>query len=107
MKAKIYRVTGLIVALLVAVLTVGYAFAWIFNRRDADLELSGSSAGAYFESGNGSQEKPFIISTSTHMRNLAVLQNNGRFVDADGNPAQYYFEIKNTISELDMNGRYI
>lgn len=107
MKAKVYRVAGLIVALLVAVFTVGYAFAWVFNRRDADLKLSGSSAGAYFESGNGSQEKPFVISTSTHMRNLAVLQNNGRFVNADGKPAQFYFEIKKTVSELNMNGRYI
>lgn len=102
MKAKVYKTICLIVALIVAVFTVGYAFAWFLDRRDSQFELSGASAGAYFDSGNGSKETPFVIANSTHMRNLAVLQNMGRFVDESGNPKIYYFEIKKTIDELDM-----
>ncbi|MDE5766196.1 MAG: hypothetical protein K2I17_03410, partial [Clostridia bacterium] len=102
MKAKVYKTICLIVALMVAVFTVGYAFAWFLDRRDSKFVLSGASAGAYFDSGNGSKETPFVIANSTHMRNLAVLQNMGRFVDENGNPKIYYFEIKKTIDELDM-----
>ncbi|MDE7075762.1 MAG: hypothetical protein K2O62_00375, partial [Clostridia bacterium] len=102
MKAKVYKTICLIVALIVAVFTVGYAFAWYLDHRDSQFVLSGASAGAYFDSGNGSKETPFVIANSTHMRNLAVLQNMGRFVDENGNPKIYYFEIKKTIDELDM-----
>lgn len=102
MKAKVYKTICLIVALIVAVFTVGYAFAWYLDHKDSKFILSGASAGAYFDSGNGTKETPFVIANSTHMRNLAVLQNMGRFVDENGNPKIYYFEIKKTIDELDM-----
>ncbi|MDE7380140.1 MAG: Ig-like domain-containing protein, partial [Clostridia bacterium] len=107
MKAKVYKLARLIIALLVAVFTVGYAFAWLVNRKDADVTINGTSDGAYFDSGDGSKETPFVIANPTHMHNLAVLQNTGRFVDEYGTPKKYYFEIKKTVDEIDMNGRYI
>lgn len=108
MKTKTYRAISLIVALLVAVLmTVGYVFAWLVDRRQSELVLSGTSAGAYFDSGDGSAETPFVIANPTHMHNLAVLQNMGKFIDRDGNPKKYYFEIKESVDTIDMSGHYI
>ncbi|MDE7257047.1 MAG: hypothetical protein K2N50_03725, partial [Clostridia bacterium] len=108
MKSKTRKAISLIVALLVAVLmTVGYVFAWLVDRVQSELIISGTSAGAYFDSGNGSQETPFIIANPTHMHNLAVLQNTGKFVDRDGNPKKYYFEIKESVDTIDMSGHYI
>lgn len=98
MKAKVKSLAMFIIALLVAVFAVGNAFAWFFDKKKSEFLLSGSSAGAYFESGDGSEEKPFVIANSTHMRNLAVLQNTGRFVDENGNPKKYYFEIKKSLT---------
>lgn len=108
MKTKAYRAISLIVALLVAVLmTVGYVFAWLVDRRQSELVISGTSAGAYFDSGDGSEETPFVIANPTHMHNLAVLQNAGKFVDRNGNPKKYYFEIKKTVNIINMSGHYI
>ena len=107
MKTKTFKLISLIVALLAAVaLTVGYVFAWFLDKRDANFTVNGHSAGAYFDSGDGSKEKPFVIANPTHMHNLAVLQNTGRFVTG-GAQKQYYFEIKKTIDEIDMSGIYI
>ncbi len=95
----------LIVAVLVAVFTVGYAFAWFVDRRDAAFNITGASAGAYFDatSGNGTTEdEAFIISNATHMRNLAVLQNTGRFGDT-----KYYFKIKDSVDVLDMSSIWL
>ena len=110
MKAKVYRAVCLIVALVVAVFTAGYAFAWFIDRRNSPFEISGASAGAYFDSTSGdgtSADQAFVIANATHMRNLAVLQNTGRFVDAAGNPKTYYFEIKKTVDEIDMDGLWL
>lgn len=97
----LYKIAYLLIVVLVAVFTVGYAFAWFFDRKEAEFTISGSSQGAYFESGDGSAEKPFVISNPTHMHNLAVLQNTGKL------DTKYYYEIKKTITEIDMSGRYI
>lgn len=97
----LYKIAYLLIVIFVAVFTVGYAFAWFFERKNAEFTISGSSAGAYFESGDGSEETPFIISNPTHMHNLAVLQNMGKL------DKKYYFQIKKTISSIDMAGRYI
>lgn len=104
--------TSLIVALLVAVFTVGYAFAWILNRKNADFAIKGASAGAYFDStsGDGTAAEfdaahikgPFVIANATHMRNLAVLQNTGRF-----GTDKYYFRIKDTVKEVDMGDLWL
>lgn len=94
-----------IIAVLVAVFTVGYAFAWFFDKKGVNFELTGASAGAYFDvtSGNGtSEDEAFIISNATHMRNLAVLQNTGRF----GNN-KYYFRIKDDVTVLNMGSLWL
>lgn len=110
MKAKVYKAICLFVALVVAVFTVGYAFAWFIDRRNSPFKISGASAGAYFDSTSGdgtSEEEAFVIANATHMRNLAVLQNTGRFVGADGNPKTYYFKIKDSVDEIDMGDLWL
>ncbi len=107
MKAKTFKLVSLIVAILAAViLTVGYVFAWFFDTKNAEFTINGKSAGAYFDSGDGSKEKPFVIANPTHMHNLAVLQNTGKFT-INGVQKQYYFEIKKTIDEIDMTEMYM
>lgn len=106
-RAKVYRLASLIIALLVAVFTVGYAFAWLANRKDSDITINGTSDGAFFDGGDGSKENPFIITNYNHMHNLAVLQNTGRLVDESGNPKKYYFEINKNVDAVDMSGKYI
>lgn len=108
MKTKAVKLLSLIAALTVAVaLTAGYVFAWFIDRRDAEFNINGTSAGAYFDSGDGSVAMPFVIANPTHMRNLAVLQNTGKFVDRDGNPKKFYFQIKKTVEKINMSGIYI
>ena len=85
--------------------TVGYAFAWFVDRKDAIFSISGASAGAYFDSTSGdgtSEEEAFVIANSTHMRNLAVLQNTGRF-----RGDKYYFKIKDSVDEIDMGSLWL
>lgn len=97
----LYKIAFFIIALMVAVFTVGYAFAWFLDRKDdAEFSITGKSAGAYFESGTGTETNPFIISNTTHMHNLAVLQNTGKL------DQKYYYEIKKGVN-IDMSGRYI
>lgn len=107
-RTKVYKALSLIVALMVCLFTVGYAFAWLIDRKDVSFNISGNSAGAYFDSGDGlTEETAFVIANSTHMRNLAALQNTGKFVDASGKPKKYYFEIKKTVKVINMQGKYM
>lgn len=98
MGKKAYKVLSLIVALAVCVFTAGYAFAWFIDRKDAEFEISGSSMGAYFARGTGSQDDPYVIKNSTHMYNLAWLQNTGRLVPKSGGDKKYYFQLENDIT---------
>ena len=64
-----------------------------------EYKLNGSSAGAYFAYGDGSQQHPFGISIPRHLYNLSWLQYMGQFDDK-----QYYFELADSVPEtgLDM-----
>lgn len=104
MKRKAYCLSCLIIAILVAVFAVGYAFAWLIDYKDTELKINGSSAGAYFAGGTGKQDDPYIITNSTHMYNLAWLQNTGRLIDfndVEKKQKKYYFALG---SNVEMNG---
>ncbi len=92
--------------------TGAFSFAWFTNNNNITRDFSGETKGAYFASGDGSSEKPFIINKPIHLYNLSWLQYLGFFnedkKDADGNTGkdgaidkQYYFKIS---ADLDMNG---
>ncbi len=89
-----YRIFNLIVAVLLIAIVIGNVFAW-FSAKDAELEITGASAGAYFAYGDGTKDKdgdgqihgPYGITTPTHLFNLAWLQNTGKIVPGT------YFEL--------------
>jgi len=98
MKVKTIKIINLIVAVLIALFCIGQAFAWLVEDRITRTKgFGGSSAGAYFAYGDGSQDNPFGINTKYHMYNLAWLQNTGRLTKSDG--SAYYFEL-----DPDMQG---
>lgn len=78
-----------------------------FNTKDVigfNDEAFGKGLANYFESGDGSEESPYIISNSTHFYNFSWLQYLGQFnkdEDGDGNIDQKYFKLKN---DINMNG---
>lgn len=64
-------------------------------------KVNGSSAGAYFAYGDGSENHPYGISIPRHLYNLSWLQYMGQFSDG-----QYYFELADSVPSdgLNMNG---
>ena len=98
-----------ITAGLAAILSLGATYAW-FNRTDIfktnlpDEGISGSVLTSYFHTdenyvGDGSQEKPFVITRPVHYENLIWLHNNVPSFYKANNPEDtlegkgYYFEI--------------
>ncbi len=103
-------VGGVMVAAFAA--TGAFSFAWFTNKNNVTKDFSGETKGAYFASGDGSSEKPYVINKPIHLYNLAWLQYLGYFnedeYDADGNKGsdntidkQYYFKID---ADLNMSG---
>ena len=79
----------------VAVTTITSVFAWYVSTIGITQDLSDGKLAAnasYYESGDGSEENPFIISNARHLYNLAWLQDLGYYDDK-----VYYFELKNDI----------
>ena len=75
---------------------------FVASVQTPEYKLNGSSAGAYFAYGDGSEEHPYGISIPRHLYNLAWLQYMGQFSDG-----QYYFELADSVSDengLNMNG---
>lgn len=110
MKKKKNLVTFFCLAALVflSVFSLGIGtLAWFVASYDVDPKILGGTAGTYFESGDGSEEKPYIISNPRHLYNLAWLQYLGEFnkdEDGDGNiDKQYYFKIKDGVFVLNMS----
>ena len=90
------------ICLLIVAITVSYA--WYITKESEDFKsplITGKSSAAYYESGDGSKEKPFIISNKRHFYNFAWLQYLGTYnqkdKDNDGTIKQYYFKLKNDI----------
>ena len=121
MKNKIKNIIGLsILSGVAGIGALSSALAWFDGRAKLEDEnlLLGSSIGAYFGGGDGSSGTPYIISSPTHVYNLAWLQYLGFFnydkthiqggqevAGADGAiDKQYYFILQN---DIDMDGMYI
>ena len=84
-------------------------FAWFKAMLTIDMNenVTGESNGAYFASGTGESNDPFIINSPVHLYNLAWLQYLGYFnnnrIGAESGPT--YFAIDPSLSEpLDMTG---
>ena len=98
------------IALLSAVISTGVvigissAISWFLPAiviEASDNKITGTIEGAYYESGEGTEELPFVISQPRHLYNLAWLQYLGYYNKAAENGKQYYFVLKH---DIDMSG---
>ena len=81
-------------ALLLAGAAVTYAWYRPIKLNFAPAKVDGSIRASYFESGDGSQAKPFEIKKPEQFYNLAWLQYLGRFNEAGENgaiPTTYFY----------------
>lgn len=97
MKGKALKIVNLILAVFLALFSVGYAFAWFATSTSQKSGVTGS-AGAYFASGSGTEADPFVITNAQHLSNLAALQAAGKLQQ------KYHFELGN---DIDMSGRVV
>lgn len=82
------------------------SFAWfVAENKIPEIDINGTSNGAYFAYGNGSAEAPFGIATPRQLYNLSWLQYHGMFNEDKNNDGvidkQFYFEVA---EDLDMTG---
>lgn len=73
-----------------------FSFAWFSNNNNVSRGFDGSTTGAYFARGNGSEGNPYVINKPIHLYNLAWLQYVGFFKNKEP-----YFIIER---DLDMSG---
>lgn len=73
-----------------------FSFAWFSNNNNVTRGFDGSTTGAYFARGNGSEGNPYVINKPIHLYNLAWLQYVGFFKGKEP-----YFIIER---DLDMSG---
>lgn len=95
---KRFAVTVMVGAILAATTaTAAFSYAWFTNHNNVtNNDLHGSTAGAYFARGKGTQDNPYVINKPIHLYNLAWLQYIGAFDDKEP-----YFIIE---ADLDMSG---
>lgn len=90
-------------ALLLAGAAVTYAWYRPIKLNFAPAKVDGSIRASYFESGDGSKDKPFEIAKPEQFYNLAWLQYLGRFNEAGENkviPTTYFY----LSADIDMMG---
>lgn len=90
-------------ALLLAGAAVTYAWYRPIKLNFAPAKVDGSIRASYFESGDGSKDKPFEIAKPEQFYNLAWLQYLGRFNEAGENmtiPTTYFY----LSADIDMTG---
>ena len=89
---------------MIALTAITSSFAWYVDYivAHSESEFSGASVIAYFYSGTGTEDDPYVINTSNHLYNLAWLQNAGVFgntvtyfklADANGNPVTSVYKV--------------
>ena len=70
---------GLITVLCAIAITITFNYAWFVNGYDVDPLATGSSVDAYYHSGTGTEDDPYVITTARHLYNFAWLQYMGRY----------------------------
>ena len=89
-------------------ITIVISYAWFIKGLDVDPLATGSSTEAYYHSGTGTENDPFIITTPRHLYNFAWLQYLGAYNKdkKSGNtfPATYFKVGLNSSITIDMAG---
>lgn len=90
-------------------IAIAVSHAWFINGFDVDPLATGSSVDAYYHSGDGTEDNPYVITSARHLYNLAWLQYLGMYNRPDSqNQTDYpatYFKLGTTEGgTLDMTG---
>lgn len=96
-----------VAALGASVAAAAFSFSWFTNRNSiSNTKISGKTAGAYYASGKGTEDDPYILNKPRHVYNLAWLQYMGTYNDdlstgttSTANPT--YFKLD---ADIDMSG---
>ena len=95
---------GIVLSFVSLVGVTSASLAWFVTSTSisGNTSWTGYTDGGYYESGTGTANDPFIISTAKHLYNLAWLQDIGKYnqdTNIDGNlDSQKYFKLKNDIN---------
>ncbi len=105
MKKKFIMIITTIVVCLVFVVTMSYA--WFTESNTKKTTIDGSTPTAYYKSGDGTKDNPYVIARPVHLYNFAWLQYMGTYnkLDSDGNLIPTYFKIES--DETDENGNAV
>lgn len=77
--------------------SVAFSYSWFSNKNHIENnKITGSTAGAYFARGDGTETNPYVINLPIHLYNLAWLQDMGYF-----DSKETYFIIE---ADFDMSG---
>lgn len=77
--------------------SVAFSYSWFSNKNHIENnKITGSTAGAYFARGDGTETNPYVINLPIHLYNLAWLQDMGYF---DSKETHFIIE-----ADLDMSG---
>lgn len=80
------------------------SFSWFVpENKTPNIDIEGTSSGAYFAYGDGSSTSPFGIATPRQLYNLSWLQYHGMFNEVDNGTIkkQYYFELAENLNMSD------
>ena len=105
MKKRFIMIITTIVVCLVFVVTMSYA--WFTESNTKKTTIDGSTPTAYYKSGDGTKDNPYVIARPVHLYNFAWLQYMGTYnkLDSDGNLIPTYFKIES--DETDDNGNAV
>ena len=96
-KVKILNSILALILLLVVAATTTYAWYLGFVGVETNDSEKLSSEGKYYASGDGSEDNPYVITTSRHFYNLCWLQDLGYYDDKI-----YYFKLGANIDMSDL-----
>ena len=89
-----------------AVFLISSTLAWFSNNTIAvDEDIAGSTKGAYFAGGQGTENDPYQIASPVHLYNLAWLQDIGYF-NRDANDVYPYNENGDSYNENSVTTTY-
>ena len=93
-----YRNAAILFCIMVIIVAVPLTHGWLFDGYE-DPGFSANAISNYFESGDGTQGNPYIISNAYHFYNMSWLHNLGKIEPGT------YFELKEGIGEIDIAGQ--
>lgn len=98
-KRHLAAVIALALALVMSIAAaVPMVYSWLSNPTLSNAQVDASIKGSYFEDGDGSEAKPYIIARPIQLYYLAWLQDIGYFNKEDdenpGNVRQFFFELR-------------